>query len=710
MVEFGTKYNMPLDREYGSTSIAHDPGRTSPNSNSTNDVGVGIRDIGFSLGLGPTPNVPAIGAKLRAGSKTAELTFMGAGKGSGQHHTPEYYGKAQRKALEEMGKANEVNFTTHASVGIQGLAGMDQQGNFSKAGKDFSVQEIKRAIEFAGDVAQGGPVVVHTGEFHRPIAGADWNKDGKDAGKFEMYEGEQERASFRVVDTRTGAVIQEARKNRKISRPIWKVAAAGQEYTDFEGQKRIAQSGERVYVDYFGKRLKPEDRVPEFDEKKREFKVTQMDWNDLINEAKEMTGRAQEEFRRWDNLTEEQKRKSIWRERILLAKEAGKNVDKLEIRPEEAYIIATLETNAGNSRGWAHYYGGDFDETIDHIKRLKKAKEFYQKMETAVSEEEKWKLKQQAGALAGGLAPLDTKYPTQIIEQHLRELERKLRYSKESASSSWSQAEEANETIRHVQSAETYALQESYDAYAQAGISAMRQSDKMEQLKKLKKPIAVAMENLFPESYGSHPDELKDLVLSSRERMAKTLEKKYGYSSEKARKEADEHLTATLDTGHVNMWRKYWKSDNKKTIEENDKDFNGWLINKIGDLAKANVIGHVHLVDNYGYQDDHLAPGEGNSPIAEMITSLKKNGYKGELIVEPGADWSTDVTGFHSVMKTWKFFGSPVYGAGGGAGISSRGWSSVGNGYFGHNQPPYFMFPPYTPSEDWTLWTGVPLD
>ena len=710
MVEFGTKYNMPLDREYGSTGIAHDSGRMSPNNNSTNDVGVGIRDIGFSLGLGPTPNVPAIGAKLRAGSKTAELTFMGAGKGSGQHHTPEYYGKAQRKALEEIGKANEVNFTTHASVGIQGLAGMDQQGNFSKAGKDFSVQEIKRAIEFAGDVAQGGPVVVHTGEFHRPIVDADWNKEGRDAGKFEMYEGEQERASFRVVDTRTGAVIQEARKNRKVSRPIWKVAAEGQEYTDFEGQKKIAHAGEKVYTDYFGNRLKPEDRVPEFDEKTREFKVTQMDWEDLVKESKEMTARAQEEFKRWDMLSEEEKRKSIWRERIIQAKEAGKNIGQIEIRPEEAYIIATLETNAANSRGWAHYYGGDFDETIDHIKRLNKAKEFYEKMESAVDEKEKWKLKQQAGALAGGLVPLDTKYPTEIIKQHLREAERKLRYSKEGASSSWSQAEEAKETIRHVQSAETYALQESYDAYAQAGISAMRQSDKMEQMKKLKKPIAVAMENLFPESYGSHPDELKELVLNSRERMAKTLEKKYGYSLEKARKEADEHLTATLDTGHVNMWRKYWKSDNKKTIEENDREFNDWLINKIGDLAKANVIGHVHLVDNYGYQDDHLAPGEGNSPIAEMIKSLKKNGYKGELIVEPGADWSTDVTGFHSVMKAWKFFGSPVYGAGGGAGISSRGWGGVQSGYFGSNQPPYFMFPPYTPSEDWTLWTGVPLD
>src|SRR3989338_1516469 len=175
MVEFGTGYQMPMDREYGQQAHAHDHSHTSPSNNSTNDVGVGIKDLGMSLALGPVPNVPAIGAKLRAGMKTLEIGFTGAGKGSGQSQTPEYYGEAQRRALQELGKANEVNFTTHASFGIQGLAGMDQQGNFSKSSKNFSIQEIRRAIEFAGDVAHGGPVVVHIGEFQRPIMGADWN-------------------------------------------------------------------------------------------------------------------------------------------------------------------------------------------------------------------------------------------------------------------------------------------------------------------------------------------------------------------------------------------------------------------------------------------------------------------------------------------------------------------------------------------------------
>ena len=59
--------------------------------------------------------------------------------------------------------------------------------------------------------------------------------------------------------------------------------------------------------------------------------------------------------------------------------------------------------------------------------------------------------------------------------------------------------------------------------------------------------------------------------------------------------------------------------------------------------------------------------------------------------------WTTDVSGFSSVMKTWKLFGSPVYGAG--SGMRGRGWGSLGEGYLGVGHPPYFVFGGYSPSE-----------
>ena len=73
---------MPMDREYGQHAHQHDSGeaRSSPADNSTNDVGVGIKDLGMSIAMGPVQNIHAVGAKLRAGMKTMEIGFIGRGK------------------------------------------------------------------------------------------------------------------------------------------------------------------------------------------------------------------------------------------------------------------------------------------------------------------------------------------------------------------------------------------------------------------------------------------------------------------------------------------------------------------------------------------------------------------------------------------------------------------------------------------------------
>jgi len=703
MVEFGTGYYMPMDRAYD---------KPSPSENSTNDVGVSIGDLGMSMALGPVPNIPTVAARMRGGAKTVELGFMGAGKGSGQGHTPEMYGELQRQALREMQKANEYNFTTHATVGVMGLAGMDQQGNFSKQSKDFGISEIKRAIEFAADVSRGGPVVVHTGEFQRPLVDAEWNKDNR----FKLYDGEEERATFRVVDDRTGGIIQEARKNRKVSRPIWlryEEETGGKIWEEHGGSGYADDKGNQVkqgdYIDYWGNKIERAVRVPVY--KGGRFVTRQLDWQDLREEAVEMTEEAQSVYKKWLNkeISQAELDESIWSERVRKAQQQGTPINEFQVKPEEAYIIATLETNAANSRGWAHYYGGQFDEYIDDLKKLRKAKEVYVKIESETDPDEQWRLKKQAEGLAGGLVPTDAKLPTELIDKHINHIERQMKQNQEGSASQWAQAEEAMETIRHVQSAEGYALGESFDSYAEAGLNAMMHSNKLEKQGQLKKPIAIAMENLFPESYGAHPDELITLVEGSRKRMQQLLEQR-GYSEQQAKKEAGEHINATFDTGHFNMWRKYWRGDQDKTIEQNDKDFEKWALKKVEELAEKGVVGHLHIVDNYGYQDDHLAPGEGNTPIKKMVEIFKKHGFKGDMVVEPGADYTTDTSGFQTMTKAWKLFGSPVYGIAGNAAPDGRQWGQVQYGWFGQNRPPYFTFGGYSPSEEWTLWSGVPLE
>lgn len=715
MVEFGSGYFNLMDRSYEHQDHSHHQhGFPAGSEQSTGDVGVRIGEMGTSLGLGPVPSVQALAARIRPGAKTVELTFTGAGKGTGQSQTPEYYGEKQRQALQEISKANRVDFTTHSTIGIAGLAGMDRSGNFSKADKNFSLQEVKRAIEFAADVGRGGPIVVHTGEFQRPIADAKWNEKGPYEGKFRMYEGEENAGSYRVVDARTGHVIQEARRNKDVSRPVWLRAKNDYDYEDEETGK-IVHVKKDDYIDYFDRKIDPAERVPEFDPEKNHFKVKQYGWNDLVYEAKEMTTRAKEEFEGWEKKSEEEKQKSIWREKIQRIKDLGLKKDSLEVLPEEAYIIAALETNAAHSRGWAMQYSKDFKDNVDNYKKLKKAysaaKEMYETADEDKKRELLMEVKDITESIMPGVIPPNLKYKHEIIEQHLKRLKQGIEQEREAASSQWAQAEEAMETIRHVESAETYALREAYDSYAQAGIVAMRQTEKLQKKGELKKPLAIAMENLFPEQYGSHPDELIDLVVKSRERMAKILQDENKLSSEQALDIARKHITATLDTGHFNTWRKYWKGEKNQTIEQNDKDFDNWMLDRLKDMTKKGIIGHIHLDDNYGYHDDHLAPGEGNTPISAMIKVLKENGYKGEMIIEPGADFPTDPTGFSASMKAWRNLGMPVYGSGSGAGgVSRRNWNQVGYGFLGQNQPPYFVFGAYVPSEDWTLWSGVQLE
>lgn len=717
--------------EHGHHGSAHDH---SHDTVGTDNVGVGIGDMGMSLGLGPVPNVSAIAAKLRPGGKKLEFVFTGSGKGSGQGQTPEMYGEKQRQALREIAKSNQVDFTTHSTIGVYGLAGMDQQGNFSKQAKSHSLNEVKRAIEFAADVARGGPVVVHTGEFQRPIADSPWNKeDPRWKGKFEIHAEEAERASYRVVDTRTGSTIQEARRNRKVARPEWNTVKQGEEYEeiDIHGKvikdhngnpikKRavgfdkndgiaIDENGRPIYVDYFGQRLLPEQRVPEYDKKTSTFKVRQLGWEDLEREADRMTQRARdaiEKFHRKD-LSEAELKKSYW------YRFKDVKPEDIKVKAEEAYIIETLETNAANARGWSYQYGSGFEDSVDAIKKLRKAKEFYEKLEKETDPQERWRLEQEVNRLRlpGGLVPPETMLPSKIIADQIKEFESRMKQAREASASQWAQAEEAIETIRHVQSADAYAFNEACDAYARLALTAMKQTEKLRQQGNLKKPIQVAMENLFPEQYGSHPDELIHLVQKSREQMTELLVKENrDFSKEEARKRAEQHITITFDTGHINMWRKYWKGDPGKSLAENDKEFDRWMLDKVGKMAP--FIGHVHIDDNYGYHDDHLAPGEGNTPIREMVKLLKAKGYKGEIIIEPGADYTTDTSGFNSVMKTWRHFGMPVYGRGmaGRGGGRGRSWEDVGYGWFGQNAPPYFTFGGYSPSEDWTLWSGVPLE
>ncbi|MDD5254196.1 MAG: TIM barrel protein [Candidatus Nanoarchaeia archaeon] len=263
--------------------------------------------------------------------------------------------------------------------------------------------------------------------------------------------------------------------------------------------------------------------------------------------------------------------------------------------------------------------------------------------------------------------------------------------------------------IDNLKTSKQYGLEKTSDSLAEAGMFAMQQTKD----KKLDKPIFVAPENIFPEQYGGHPEELKEIVIKSRKRMQELLKEK-GMPEEKAKELSQTHIKATFDTGHAYLWRKYF--DPKKT----DKDFNKWMLDQADDLVRSKVVGHVHVTDNMGYADDHLPMGEGKVPIERFTEILSKREFKGNVIAEAGdRDFGAEPAA--ALRGAWKTMGSPMYRVDSMSDLPipspgmgrqmGRGWVDIEQSYFGRTtSPTYLVGEKIVPSKDWVFWTEVPLE
>jgi len=702
-----------------------------------------VKDIGMSVPMGiSAQNVAGIYSKIRMGAGSIEIGFPGLVSGQRQAQTPGMYGEDQRQAIRELANINEIKLTTHSSYNIMGMMGRDPRDNFSVTNATQNLHEIQRAIDFAADTAGSGSVVVHTGEWERPLT--DMTLDDPTMEKNLSYDPETGRLLFRkrhtevhdaafvLLDDRTSQKMETVQKDRLVAVPKWKIADKDYEgkYQDkgepafehLKGKKTLIQKGD--YIDYEGNKIidpynAKYGRVPEFDPETRRFEVEYKNFDEFKEEAIEHT--------EWN--------KKHWKE--LKGKEWYEDKEFFydgEIHPDEAFIHATLETNEGHSRGWAGYYAQAVKTEFDALKKLEKAKEFYEKLDKSIPAEEKWKIMKQDTNLmrmVGDIIPPETKHPLEMINEQIQDMKTRIQFSQQSSASQEQQAEDTAETKKHIVTPVKRFKRHIARLYAEAGLRSWQRT------KDPNNPVFLAIENLFPERFGGHPEELKFVIDESRKWFAKFLtEKKIPLTSAKkgmtwketgqpqdnpyykpniskqeAEKLAEKHIKATFDTGHANMWRKFWQVKPGQTIEDADKEFKQWYVNQFKELAKGGYIGNVHLTDNLGFQDDHIAPGQGNTPIKEVMDTLKKYGYDKAITVEPGADASTDLSDFHGLMKTWRYLGSPIYGIGGGGGPQvPQTWGNVQYSYFGQNKPPYYIFGAYAPSNDWTLWSQVPLE
>ncbi len=657
---FNQSYYTAMDRGYY-MPLQEGQGLPGESPETIPEIGVSPKDIGVSAHPAQD-QLQQVKARIFQGASKVELGFFGRGKGSfqGGNTTPEMYGKEERIDIRELAKINKVQLTTHATTGAGSLAGMGQQG-FDEHVREQALHEIERAIDFAADVTRGGAVVVHANEFPRAIL-PEWGKEG-----FSAYPEEEKRAVFHLVDQRSGQMVP-VRKNEIFHEPVYKdYPGDPTAWEGIKGQKipKYTRDPDLLFERVPKVKFNNETGVPEFE-------TQPVNWNEIER-------------------------------RVQLIKQADPNMN---ITPEKLFYEIQLNNQIAQSRGASLFYGLRYKEMEKERDRIKEAFQFYEKLDKSLPEEEKWKLKQQYpfGRLGAPFVPPEVLNPVEYLKDALDQAENQLRQVHQSSASADVQAAQTRENLRNLQPIKNYALGKTADTVARAAIYAWDKEKHLRQDvtkgEKMERPLFVAIENYFPEVYGGHPDEIREIVTSSRKAMVDEIMRngeKYGvHDKGEAVKLAQDHIKATWDTGHAFIWKKYFKGS--------DEEFKSWYLQKAKEWKEAGIMGHVHVSDNFGWEDEHVIPGQGIAPIKEFVSLIRDKVEKGEidLIVEPAHQ------DYRALLGGWRLFGSSIYGTAFGKRDS---WVDLERSYFGRTAPPYFLYGETAPDpEAWTLWSGQRLE
>jgi len=169
----------------------------------------------------------ALKARIFHGANRVEFAFFGAQKGRKESPTPETFGERERRDMRDLAEFNKVETTTHATVAVQGLSGIDmQQGVFSDEARKRNIDEIKRAIHFAAEATTGGAIVFHSGEAPRSMV-SRWKDEKTGQPLFEMFPEEAKRELHFLADPVDKRLIGPIRENDRVAVPVYDLDEKG---------------------------------------------------------------------------------------------------------------------------------------------------------------------------------------------------------------------------------------------------------------------------------------------------------------------------------------------------------------------------------------------------------------------------------------------------------------------------------------------------
>lgn len=379
--------------------------------------------------------------------------------------------------------------------------------------------------------------------------------------------------------------------------------------------------------------------------------------------------------------------------------------------PEKKYMEVVMQNQIDLSKG----------QLAVHEQRMKEFQEASKRAREQLERGKKYELEEDPNT------GLPRRVERELTEEERKELlseeqrlKRQYEESRDSYLGTQQNIEEAKQSVQHLKPVEQFAPEKTALSYAEAGLYAMQESNQLRAQGKLKKELYVGPEIGWPDYYGGHPDEFIGIIKKSREKMVDFLTKprvkdeatgqeiKSPYydpriSVKEAKELSEKHVAGTFDTGHLAMWYKHFKPDLPEA--QRLKEFNKWFMEQVDKIADAKVVGGIQVVDSHSGEHGHLPPGQGIFPVVEATKRFQEKGFKG-FIVSEGHDEETFGQG-RIRTKLWEKMGGKI---GQGYFGQPAAWGHIAPSYFGKTYSPKFMFGSYVPSNDFRLWSEVPLE
>ncbi|MBD3259798.1 hypothetical protein GF371_04185 [Candidatus Woesearchaeota archaeon] len=611
----------------------------------------------------------SVQAKVRSGVGAVELQLGGQGENTG----PESYGREAREEIKKLTEMNEVDIhSVHIHPGYIGFAGFDQQrGQFDETSRDNSFNEAVKGIDFAADVTKGGTIVIHTGEFNRPMVSG--------FKEFEAYEGEEYAADVFFADKESGNV---QKLSRDVSIPV------------IEKELVVDEKGNPVLDEQGNEQWKPvwKEDAPVMKRKS---------WFTYDDELKKL---GEEDFRKKYKIPKD------W---------GGQDLPGAALMFE--YFNNQLEGARAQYNRWAEEHG----ETVRQITALKKRIEKQKAKEREL--EGKPELQEQ---YVQHPVSHQMVLKSKLYSENLKRAEGELRYRQELAEDAKRNMEQINKQKENLAPIKEVALKRTADSIGKMGVIAWERTEE----KNLARPLTLAPENLGPWQYGSHPEEMVEIVQASRDAMVDRLTKekipdptggqvfnekkneweprmvpnpyfKKEFSGKegqrKAKELAQKHIKATLDFQHLQMWNKHFKRKTGETESEREKRFSKWFTKEVEMLADKGIIGNVHVVDGYGRGHVHLPAGQGRAPVKRAIEILRDKGLNVPMTSE---GWFEGPA--RQITEPWELEGKQMYTPMGTYNFAR----DVMSRQYGMYAPTYLFGEMAPHPEDFTVWSEVPLE